>query len=295
MVNQRKQDPGNNPSRTGGGSDRDPADHSRGSGGSSWRKLAFWSLVLLCLLLLGYSALASVAYWGLERESTARIAHLEKEVDTRERQMNRMLRDRTGLEASLEEMERALKELRQRQSVADQRMTEFRELLIALRDLRDAGSLTVRIVDGRAVIALPFDILFASGSSKLSSRGEKAIRELTGVLSQLEKHRFQIEGHTDSDPIRKPGYTNWELASDRALVVLHTMVDAGMDYRRISAASFGPARPVEPNNTPARKARNRRIEIVLVPDLSVLPGAAEMEELLREMPATKSEREGKSD
>ncbi len=237
-------------------------------------------LVLMCILLLGYSFLASVAYWRLDRESRVRISHLEKEVDSRQKQMNQMLKDRTGLEASLAEMEQALTELRERQRLADARMQEFRSLLEALKSLRQAGNLTVRVVDGRAVLALPFDILFASGSSKLSGRGQKAIRDLTEVLKGLEDHRFQVEGHTDADPINKPEYTNWELAADRALVVLHTMVAAGMSSHRISAASYGPTKPVAQNRTAGEKARNRRIEIVLVPDLSELPGAAEMQEAL---------------
>ncbi len=246
----------------------------------------FWMvlLMLLCAILLGYAGLASVAYWRLERETGVRISHLEKEVNSRQKQMNRMLKDKSGLEASLEEMEQALSELRERQRVADSRMQEFRSLLQSLKSLREAGNLTVRVVDGRAVLTLPFDILFASGSSKLSDGGQKAIRQLASVLKDLENHRFQVEGHTDADPIGRPGYTNWELASERALTVLHTMVAAGMSSNRISAASYGPTRPVAGNRTAAEKARNRRIEIVLVPDLSNLPGASEMEEALQSMP-----------
>lgn len=267
------------------GQESSQSAHNRAVEGSDYRKLRrfwLWLLLLLCILFAGYSALATVAYWRLERESSARISHLEKEVETRERQMNRMLKDRTGLEASLEEMEQALGELRQRQKIVDERLDSFRSLLESLKSLREAGNLTVRIVDGRAVLALPYDILFASGSSKLSNRGQEALQELAQILSELSEHRFQIEGHTDSDPIRKPGYTNWELAADRALVVLHTMIAGGMESDRISAASFGPTRPVAQNRSMAEKAKNRRIEIVLVPDLSTLPGAEEMEELLEE-------------
>ncbi|MCB1171446.1 MAG: OmpA family protein [Leptospiraceae bacterium] len=249
---------------------------------STRNRWILWVLLLFCILLLGFSGLASVAYWRLQRESTARISHLEKEVATRQEQMNRMLKDQTGLEASLEEMKQALDELRARQAVADERLEAFRKLLESLKSLREAGSLSVRIVDGRAVLALPNDILFPSGSSELSARGKRTIRDLTAILSEISGQKFQIEGHTDSDPLYLRGQTNWELAADRALVVLHTMIDAGMEESRISAASFGPTRPVQSNQTPGGKARNRRIEIVLLPDLSILPGAEKMQELLRE-------------
>ena len=186
----------------------------------------------------------------------------------------------TGLEASLEEMQLALEQLRKRQQAAESRLEKFKSLLQSLQTMRDAGSLTVKVVDGRAVLALPIDILFPSGSSNLSPRGKKAIQDLAKVLKEIEDQRFQIEGHTDTDPIALRGYTNWELASERSLVVLHTMIASGMEANRISAASYGATRPVVENRSPANKALNRRIEIVLVPDLSDLPGATQMQEML---------------
>ena len=63
----------------------------------------------------------------------------------------------------------------------------------------------------------------------------------------------------------------------RALTVLKTMTDAGMPGDRISAASFGDARPAVANDTSENKAANRRIEIVVVPDLSSLPGFDELQ------------------
>ena len=255
-------------------------DKSKGANPKSGGRVRRILLFLVILFLLGYSGLATVAYWKKDRDSRTRISHLEKEVKSRSEQMNRMLKDSSGMEASLAEMEKAMSDLRARQEQAEQRIEQFRMLLQSLKSLRDAGDLEIRIVDGRAVIALPFDILFASGSSSLSDAGKARIRKIASILAPIKGHRFQVEGHTDSDPIARPGYTNWELASDRSLVVLHTMIAAGMPPERISAASFGPTHPIAANSNLANKAKNRRIEIVLLPDLSVLPGSEEMQQML---------------
>ena len=78
-------------------------------------------------------------------------------------------------------------------------------------------------------------------------------------------------------PIATAQYpSNWELAAGRALTVMKTMIESGMPAARISAASYGDQRPVKSNDTPEGKAANRRIEIVLVPDLSGLPGFDEL-------------------
>jgi chemotaxis protein MotB len=108
--------------------------------------------------------------------------------------------------------------------------------------------------------------------------GKLAIAEVSKLLASIPDRSFQIEGHTDNVPMRSRVYrSNWELASARALTVLHTMVDAGMPLNRISAASFGESKPARPNDKPEDKAANRRIEIVVVPDLSSLPGVGELQ------------------
>ena len=188
-----------------------------------------------------------------------------------------MIADKARLQASVEDMRAALAELSRRKAAADARMAEFRTLLERFASLIDAGKLRVKMVDGRMVVELASDVLFASGSASLSKDGESSIDEVAGVLASIPERRFQIEGHTDDVPIRSSAYpSNWELASGRALTVLKRMVAGGMPTARISAASFGEFKPARPNDTPEGKAANRRIEIVVLPDLSSLPGFDEL-------------------
>jgi len=190
-----------------------------------------------------------------------------------------VLKDRTRLRQSAADMKKALAELTMRRTEAEARVKQFKDLLTRFKTLIDAGKLKVKITDGRMVLELPTDVLFASGSAKLSKDGETAVQEVVAVLNTLPKKRlFQVEGHTDNVPIKTAKFpSNWQLAAARALNVVQTMVGAGMAGDRVSAASFGEHRPVAKNDTDAGKTSNRRIEIVVVPDLSSLPGFNELQ------------------
>ena len=196
-------------------------------------------------------------------------------------QLTKVVKDRTRLRASANELKKALAEMGKRKAEADRRVKQFLDLLARFKKLIDAGKLKVKIADGRMVLALPTDVLFASGKAKLSDAGKAAVTEVTAVLVTLHKRRFQVEGHTDNVPIKTSRYpSNWELSAARALGVVKTMLDAAMPGDRVSAAGFGEFRPVAKNDTDVGKTSNRRIEIVLVPDLSSLPGFSELKKAM---------------
>ncbi len=200
-----------------------------------------------------------------------------------EKKLSEVLKDKAQLDASVEEMSRAMAELARRQQEADKRIEEFRKLVERFKNLIDAGKLKVKIIDGRMIVELATDVLFASGSASLSKEGEAAITEVTQILTSIPDRKFQIEGHTDNVPIRSAKFpSNWVLASSRALSVIDTMLAAGIPPDRVSAASFGDMRPTQTNETPVGRAANRRIEIVIVPDLSMLPGFDELQRLAGE-------------
>jgi len=213
-----------------------------------------------------------------------RIARLESDIaaataarEALEADKSAMLSDKSKLQASIDEMKRALAELAKRKAEADARLAEFKSLINRFKALIDAGKLKVKIADGRMVVELASDVLFASGSATLSKDGQGSIKEVAGVLASIPDRKFQVEGHTDNVPIKSAQYpSNWELASARSITVAKTMVDAGMPPERISASSYGENKPARLNDTAEGRAGNRRIEIVVVPDLSSLPGFEEL-------------------
>ena len=205
---------------------------------------------------------------------------LEARLDALNADKAKLVSDKSRLESAEVEMRQALAEMVQRKAAAEARIAEYNALLARFKALIDAGKLRVRIVDGQMVVQLATDVLFASGSADLSKEGKDAIVEVTTILAAIPDRSFQVAGHTDNVPIRTSRYrSNWELAFDRAITVVRTMIDGGMPVARISATSHGEFRPTATNDSDEGKAQNRRIEIIVVPDLSKLPGAEELEKL----------------
>jgi chemotaxis protein MotB len=168
-------------------------------------------------------------------------------------------------------------ELKRREQAAKNRLESYQALMNELKPLIDRDILQVEVVDGRASINMTSDVLFTPGSSELSEEGHKTVSQIARILGKRSDRDFQVQGHTDSDPISTEAFpSNWHLGAARAINVTRTMIQAGMPKGRISAATFGPTQAVEKNDTAIGKAKNRRIEIVLQPDLTDLPGYEDM-------------------
>lgn len=213
-------------------------------------------------------------------DQDAELARIEAQLRSTEKELASVLEKRSALRASLDQMESALAELRERQRAADRRVADYRAMLRRFAGLIDAGKLQVKIVDGRMVLSLPMDILFASGRASLTDEGRASLREVGQGLATIPERQFQVEGHTDDVPINTAKFpSNWELGAARALVVLRALEEGGVSPEQLSAATYGEYRPAAKNDSDTGRAANRRIEIVIVPDLSELPGHDELEKL----------------
>ena len=174
--------------------------------------------------------------------------------------------------AMLDEANRALAAARERQRAAEERDRIFRQVKDQLQNMIDAGKLSVRIARGRLVIDLKQDILFPSGSAALSDVGQETLAEVAAALAEFADRRFQVEGHTDNLPIATDRYpSNWELSTARAVSVVKLFQGRGMTPGNLSAAGFGEFQPRADNGSPEGRALNRRIEVIMQPDLQILP------------------------
>lgn len=215
---------------------------------------------------------------GQLQEQRAANDENKRTIEGLEQKLLSTTKDKGELKSSLDEMKKAMEEMRARQAEERKRLKEFQDLTARFKRLTDNGTLSVRIVDGKMVVSLGSDVLFPSGSAKLSKDGIAAIKEVGTQLAAIAGKRYQVEGHTDNVPISTANFaSNWELASSRALTVVKAMIEAGMPAERVSAASFADTAPVQSNATVEGKAANRRIAIVVVPDLSSLPGYDELQ------------------
>ena len=130
----------------------------------------------------------------------------------------------------------------------------------------DALGIDYRTQGGNFVISIPSSITFGSGKAELTKEGKKALAVVARTLSaDYADGSYWIEGHTDSDPIRKSKWrSNRELSSARAMAVLHSLVeDNGIEDAKCVVAGHGEYVPLAANDDKAGKARNRRVEIVV--------------------------------
>ncbi|MBO8164308.1 MAG: OmpA family protein [Brevibacillus sp.] len=118
------------------------------------------------------------------------------------------------------------------------------------------------------MIRFPENVLFASGSAELQEEGQRVIASVAEVLRRFP-HLVRIEGYTDNVPITSGRYrTNWELSAARALSVMREMVDIhGLPASRFIVAGLGELNPIADNTTAENRARNRRVEMVVLADL----------------------------
>lgn len=209
-------------------------------------------------------------------EATAINAQLRGELERLGKDVDKLLAAKGTLSASLEQARARLEELRRAQAAADARTRLFRDLALRLKRMVDAGELSIVLRSGRMVLVLPNDVLFDSGKAKIKARGQEALREVATVLATLDNRQFQVAGHTDNDPIRYSGFdSNWELSTERALEVVHFLIGAGMRAPTLSAAGYGEFDPLVDNDSPEHKAKNRRIEITLQPNIDELVAVPE--------------------
>jgi chemotaxis protein MotB len=169
-----------------------------------------------------------------------------------------------ALQARLQALAAVEQEVRDRNRIYEDVIGRFRSLI-------DAGQLNVVIDRGRMVIQLPQDILFPSGSATLSTDGARTLREVASVLVTLEGRAFQVEGHTDNVPIATAQFpSNWELSSARALSVVRILIQGGVPPESMSGAGYGEYQPVASNDDRESRSLNRRIEIVMLPNLDLI-------------------------
>jgi len=184
-----------------------------------------------------------------------RLNELEKELNARSRALDEKEKRINELEAVIASKDEAVRMLKEK-------------IASALRGFADKG-ITVEEKNGRIYVSMEAQLLFAVGKTEVSKEGQKALIDLAKALENQKDIDILVEGHTDIDPMNSSSSPkdNWELSVLRATSVVKIMLNnSNMDPKRITAGGRAEFVPIDPNN----KAKNRRIEIIITPDLSKL-------------------------
>ena len=170
-----------------------------------------------------------------------------------------------------------LADLREEKAKREKELQVYKNLFAELKAMVDAGTIEVVFRKGRMTLKLSNAILFDSGKDKLREEGKAAVAQLVPALDKVGEREFLVAGHTDNVPIRTARFkNNWELSTARAVSMVTQMVEDGYPGNRLGAAGFGEFDPIASNDTEEGKEQNRRIEIILMPNLGEIPGMKEM-------------------
>lgn len=144
----------------------------------------------------------------------------------------------------------------------------------------NSDELNVEMKNGKLYITMQDKLLFQSGSADVEEKGVEALGKLSSILRENNDIDIMIEGHTDNVPISTEKYPdNWALSVDRANSIVRLLtIKYNLDPTRITAAGRAENAPVGSNETTEGKAKNRRIEIVLTPNLEELYKLVDLEE-----------------
>jgi len=205
------------------------------------------------------------------RSSQAQVGMTHDELAMLSMKKTQLQQELDDARSELMQSKDQLEKMRQIEAEQQKRNEIYARFVKELQKMIDGGQLTVTIENGRIVINMPNEVLFASASATLGQQGQEAIRKVADVLKEFSDRRFQVEGHTDNMPISSDRFpSNWELSTARALSVVHLMIDEGVAPQNVSAAGFGEFHPRATNDTKEGRALNRRIEIIMLPNLDIL-------------------------
>jgi chemotaxis protein MotB len=163
-------------------------------------------------------------------------------------------------------------ELQKAEAIAMAKAKVERELNEQFEDLQDAlekeigqGQISVEREKGKIIIRIQEKGSFASGSAQLDPGFNQVMDRISQVLA-TKPGRILVAGHTDNIPIHTGRFrSNWELSAARAVTVLHSLLrNPAVKDDRVTVQGFAETRPLEPNNTPEGRAKNRRVELVIL-------------------------------
>ena len=179
------------------------------------------------------------------------------------------------LQEKMEELSKREKTINDLQSLIDEQNAKVKTLLDNVKNALmgfNSDELSVMEKDGKIYVAMSDKLLFESGSAKVDKRGEEALSKLAEVLTKQVDIDINIEGHTDSKPIKTAQFKdNWDLSVIRATSVVRILSEKhNVSPLQVYPSGRGEYMPVATNDTAEGRSKNRRTEIIISPKLDKL-------------------------
>jgi chemotaxis protein MotB len=189
-------------------------------------------------------------------EKNRKIAELSQRV-------NDLEKDNATLKEQIAGLRKAKEEVVQKTSKT------YEEMLEKMKNEISKGQVTISELKGKLTVNMLNAILFDSGKAEVKPQGVAVLQKVVDILKNVTDKAIRIEGHTDnvmiSGELTRKYPTNWELSAARAINVARYLQQQGIAPTLLSAVAYGEYKPVASNDTEEGRAKNRRIEIILVP------------------------------
>jgi chemotaxis protein MotB len=207
-------------------------------------------------------------------EANKRSAELENTLSMKSGELGKTIVDLRQRVGALEsDRARLTQELTDSNKAREEKVREvsstYEQLVKKMKGEIDKGQVTISELKGKLTVNMVEAILFDSGKAEIKQEGLVVLGKVIEILKPVKDKSIRIEGHTDNKPIVAPltqRYpSNWELSAARAINVARYLQKQGVDAGHLSAAAYGEFKPVADNSTVEGRAKNRRIEIALVP------------------------------
>jgi len=200
---------------------------------------------------------------------------LQKQLEATRTEATSRLQDASSrLNMSQQQIAEQQRRLEQLQALIDQQRKNTQELRAKINNALTgftSNELTVSTKNGKVYVSLQENLLFPSGSAVVNPKGKQALSKLADVLNANSDINVEIEGHTDSIPIKGKFQDNWDLSVARSTAIVRILTDTyKVDPTRVTASGRSRWEPVESNETTEGRAKNRRTEIILEPKLDQL-------------------------
>jgi len=217
-------------------------------------------------------------YNDISRKSQGQQAELDRvnaEVARLTADLGRQGLDLKNEQTRTGDLQKLLDTAKEQAALLERVKARFEALRDKLKELTNIG-LEVTIRHNKMVISLPGAVVFAAGSDKLTKPGERALTKVSKVLLSdpgLAERYYQVAGHTDNQQVVRTAdefKDNWDLSLMRArevLLFLTKKEGGGLPAKRWSAAGYAETDPVAANSTAEARRRNRRVELVVQPDV----------------------------
>ncbi len=208
-------------------------------------------------------------------QTTAINDKMRSELERLGKNVDQILKEKGVLAQSLTDLKTRLDDLRKAQAAADARAKLFQDFVKKFKSMVDAGEAQDREARrGQLVLQLPNDVLTDSGAAEVEAAGEG--RDRADRKSARVARRPAVSGrrrHGQRAGQRRASRDELELSTARALSVLRLLIADGVPPKGLSAAGYGEFDPIASNDSPDGRAKNRRIEITLQPNIDELVGA----------------------